>query len=54
VLGAQIGQVGIFVILAMVVIWLPWLTSPKSVLEVIQAIFPVKRGLYQLKVIHFY
>ena len=36
------------------VVWLPWLTSMELFKTVIQAIFPIHRGLYQLKVSNFW
>ena len=36
------------------ILWLPWLTSMEDAKNVVTAIFPVHRGLYQLKVPNFW
>jgi alpha-1,3-glucosyltransferase len=44
------------VVIVTVVLWMPWISynNPKLILEPLQAIFPVHRGLYQLKVPNFW
>lgn len=44
------------VIIVTIVLWLPWisLSNPGLIAEPLQAIFPVHRGLYQLKVPNFW
>jgi alpha-1,3-glucosyltransferase len=42
------------VILTVVVVWIPWLGSYHDFSSVLTAIFPVHRGLYQLKVPNFW
>jgi alpha-1,3-glucosyltransferase len=46
--------VGVMVLSTTVLIWLPWLNSIDSIRDVVSAIFPVHRGLYQLKVATFW
>jgi len=50
----QTLQVGFFVIATIVLLWYPWMNSLDTFLDVLKAIFPVKRGLYQLKVASFW
>ena len=45
---------GIIVLLTTFVLWLPWIVSNNGFTSVLQAIFPVHRGLYQLKVPNFW
>lgn len=49
----ELLKYGIIVILLSLIIWLPWIISGTAHL-VIQAIFPIHRGLYQLKVPNFW
>ena len=44
----------IIVISTFFILWLPWIRSMESFKSVIQAIFPIHRGLYQLKVANFW
>lgn len=53
IMGECAIYAGLF-ILTTTVLWLPWLTDFKSFKTVIEAIFPVHRGLYQLKVPNFW
>lgn len=36
------------------IIWLPWLADTDLFLSTLKAIFPVQRGLYQLKVLNLF
>lgn len=51
---AQIVKYGMIVLITSLLIWAPWLGSFESFNSVITAIFPVHRGLYQLKVANFW
>lgn len=44
----------LIVITVSLIIWMPWINSYESLSSVITAIFPVHRGLYQLKVPNFW
>jgi alpha-1,3-glucosyltransferase len=44
----------LIVIFTLLVLWIPWLRSYKDFSSVLTAIFPVHRGLYQLKVPNFW
>jgi alpha-1,3-glucosyltransferase len=50
---AELLKYGIIVIVVSLLIWLPFLVTGSTGL-VIEAIFPVHRGLYQLKVQNFW
>lgn len=52
--AGHILLVGLTVVSVTALIWSPWLTSMQSLKEVLGAIFPVHRGLYQLKVATFW
>ncbi|EGR27993.1 hypothetical protein IMG5_185760 [Ichthyophthirius multifiliis] len=46
--------VGFGVILTTVILWIPWITNGYLLQQLIEAIFPINRGLYQLKVANFW
>lgn len=50
----QVGLFGAIVVFTTVFLWLPWLGSMADFKGVLSAIFPVHRGLYQLKVPNFW
>lgn len=51
---AELAKYGCIVIGTSLIIWAPWLTSVSNLQTVLTAIFPVHRGLYQLKVQNFW
>ena len=53
---AEIGKYFLIVLGLSLLIWLPWISfsDPSLILQPLQAIFPVHRGLYQLKVPNFW
>jgi alpha-1,3-glucosyltransferase len=50
----EVVKYGTIVIITSLLIWLPWLGSTEDLQTVLAAIFPVHRGLYQLKVGNFW
>lgn len=50
----QLTMYGAIVIGTTVLLWIPWLSSFEDAKNVLSAIFPVHRGLYQLKVPNFW
>lgn len=46
----RIVNIGIVVIFTFAILWLPWLTSWSSFLQVLHRIFPVQRGVFEDKV----
>lgn len=54
--GTTVFTYAWIVLLTTVVLWLPWISTsnPSLIFEPLAAIFPVHRGLYQLKVANFW
>ena len=54
--GSSVFSYAWVVVITTVMLWLPWISynHPSLVLEPLTAIFPVHRGLYQLKVANFW
>ncbi|KAM3132967.1 hypothetical protein pb186bvf_014963 [Paramecium bursaria] len=50
----SVAKMGLLVVAVTLIIWLPWLSSINDALQVLKAIFPVHRGLYQLQVATFW
>lgn len=50
----ELGIYAVIVIGTTTVIWLPWLRSFDDFKSVLSALFPIHRGLYQLKVANFW
>lgn len=46
----RLATLGISVIFVFIVIWIPWLSSPDLILQVIHRIFPIYRGIFEDKV----
>lgn len=46
----RLASLGICVIFTFLIIWLPWIASPESLLQVIHRIFPIYRGVFEDKV----
>lgn len=51
---AELIKYAMIVIIVSLLIWAPWFGSLESLQSVVTAIFPVHRGLYQLKVPNFW
>lgn len=51
---AQLIKYGLIVIIVSLIIWAPWINDLHYLSSVVSAIFPVHRGLYQLKVPNFW
>lgn len=51
---AEIMKYALIVIIGSIIIWAPWFSSTESLKSVVTAIFPIHRGLYQLKVSNFW
>ena len=50
----ELLKYGMIVVIVSLIIWLPWLGTRDDLSSVLTAIFPVHRGLYQLKVGNFW
>lgn len=50
----ELVKYGMIVLLTSLLIWLPWFGTVDNLNSVLTAIFPVHRGLYQLKVGNFW
>ena len=50
----QILKFGLIVLIVSLLVWFPWINSLDSLSSLVSAIFPVHRGLYQLKVPNFW
>ena len=50
----ELLKYGMIVMIVSLLIWLPWLGTKEDLNSVLTAIFPVHRGLYQLKVGNFW
>lgn len=51
---SQITKLGVTVIFVFGLLWLPWLDSKESFLQVVNRIFPLKRGVFEDKVSNFW
>lgn len=51
---AELAKYASIVVAVSLIIWAPWINSMEALTSVISAIFPVHRGLYQLKVPNFW
>lgn len=51
---SQIVKLGFAVIFVFGLLWLPWLSSKASFLQVVNRIFPLKRGVFEDKVANFW
>ena len=51
---AELAKYAGIVVIVSLILWAPWMGSMENLTSVVTAIFPVHRGLYQLKVPNFW